>query len=274
MSLPSFDKIGKIPSREDALNSIIVSVAMEEEALALIMEAESEKLRYAMKVLEGEEGGGLETLLKFNDSVERTIGSIIELESILKEKLKLAVDSLPKPPLPPKPPKPPPIPPKPPPKPPIPPFPPKPTPPLPKPCQKRCMAVFYANERYRWSAGRTLHFLEDFCHRHKNTCCIKSIRRCGNSYIELPKNTGFDVQFNFVLRNSCRCPAFMEVRHETGDKILFDKVYEIQMCGSQGQFRDTLHLGFDFCRKSLLSFRLLGEHHFNIVEAEVVIKQR
>lgn len=77
-------------TKETAVGSIIESVAMEEAALAHILNAESEKL-LAVVNLPGVTPG---ELLAVNRSVKETISAIIRLELLLKAKLELYQDAI------------------------------------------------------------------------------------------------------------------------------------------------------------------------------------
>ncbi|HZJ84476.1 MAG TPA: hypothetical protein VFD02_02865 [Syntrophomonadaceae bacterium] len=73
---------------DDAINLMLASVALEELALAHIMNAEAEKLQYILGTLE--DGEPLETpptmeeLLTINQSVERTLRSVLKNQMLLQ----------------------------------------------------------------------------------------------------------------------------------------------------------------------------------------------
>lgn len=75
-------------TRETAVGAIIGSVAMEEAALAHILNAESEKILAAVEI----DGVTPEELIAVNRSVESTLQAIIRLELLLKAKLDLFGD--------------------------------------------------------------------------------------------------------------------------------------------------------------------------------------
>lgn len=77
-------------TRCQAITDIIESVALQEAALAHILNAEGEKLQAAIKIPDI----NAEELLEFNQSVEETIGTIAQLETALQEKLSLFADCL------------------------------------------------------------------------------------------------------------------------------------------------------------------------------------
>lgn len=72
-------------TRCQAINDIIESVALQQAALSHILNAEGEKLQSAVRL---EEIGPAE-LLQFNQSVEKTIRTVAQLEVILQSKLQL-----------------------------------------------------------------------------------------------------------------------------------------------------------------------------------------
>lgn len=72
-------------TREEAVGDIIESVALEESALAHILNAESEKL---LAVVENA-AATPEELLAVNKSVQNTVSAIARLEMLLKAKLEM-----------------------------------------------------------------------------------------------------------------------------------------------------------------------------------------
>lgn len=91
MSLPSFPDKDKLPTREEVVNQIISSIAMEELGLSHIINAEGEKLQYALGTIPGvngpEEPMTMDDLLKLNESVHKTLDSTVMNQFFLKEKL-------------------------------------------------------------------------------------------------------------------------------------------------------------------------------------------
>ncbi len=95
-----------------AATSILQSIALQEAALAHIINAEGEKIQRVVSM----ECINLKDLVELNESVAETIEKVTILEKILKEKAELIIPLLeeeeeescpwPKPPRPPKPPKP------------------------------------------------------------------------------------------------------------------------------------------------------------------------
>jgi len=93
MSLPSFIKPSEIPTSDQAIASIILSVAMEEMAISHILEAESEKINYIIEATKN--SGDITNLIAVNDSVNEVLKSIIKLQAILKTKLEVATNYVP-----------------------------------------------------------------------------------------------------------------------------------------------------------------------------------
>ena len=132
MSLPKFPKPGTTLTRDQALDAILTSIAMEEVALSHIINAEGEKIKYILKSAQ-ENKADVCDVLKVNESVSSMLEQVNDMQIILKNKLRWALKYLPKPEEPPcpepKPPCPKPKPPCPKPRPPW----PRPEPPCPKP---------------------------------------------------------------------------------------------------------------------------------------------
>lgn len=152
------------------------------------------------------------------------------------------------------------------PRPPIPPCPcprPCPNPPHPPdpPHCKRCVAVFLADNRFLWSAGRTLILREDPCRHHENTCCIKVQRRQGDTFIVLPAGMDFTADIDFELRNPRRTPVTIELIHQVGNMPPDVKLYTFDSGESRIELRDTVRLqqhGHGQ-RQGQLSFRLASD---------------
>ena len=230
-------------TREEALIAIVASIAKEEESLAALIKAESEKINFAIERTDG----NMCMLLKINESVDSVITHVGELQLILKNKLGLALSYLPKPPSPC-----PPIPPVPPPKPP-------------------CHAVFTADSRYCWSAGKTLILEERPC--SKNNCGLKSIKKKCDSFILLPAGKNFTVKVDFEGVKLGRSHATIELKQESGDTELFSRRYYFK--GRDVLIYDTIKLkqNKNRWRDSLLSFRLISESGLEFKRAIVTISE-
>ena len=99
-------------TREQALTMVVASIAMEESALSRIINAEGDKLRYILDRCQ-EASGCAETskeILEVNESVTRLMDAVAQNQTILRNKLALALEAggcPPEPPCPPMPPCPP-----------------------------------------------------------------------------------------------------------------------------------------------------------------------
>ena len=95
MSLPQFPADPSKLTREDAINKVIVSIAMEELGLSHILNAEGEKLQYVLGTLNGISGPGatVEEVLKVNESVSDLLEKAASNQRALSDKLKAAVSA-------------------------------------------------------------------------------------------------------------------------------------------------------------------------------------
>jgi len=92
MSMPKFPENTGL-TREDAINQIISSIAMEELALSHILNAEGEKIQYVLGTLETQppRPATIEEVLKTNDSVRKVIESASNSQMFLKAKMSEAL---------------------------------------------------------------------------------------------------------------------------------------------------------------------------------------
>ena len=96
MSMPEFPKSKTILTREEAINAILTSIAMEETALSHILNAEGEKIQFAIEHIKKSDGNNdLQMLLKVNKSAASIIDQISDIQIILKNKMRLVLGSLP-----------------------------------------------------------------------------------------------------------------------------------------------------------------------------------
>lgn len=97
MSLPKIPDINPNISlkREDSINMLIASVALEEIAMAHILNAEGEKIQYILGTLEGGKDPGEITVcdvMKVNKSVNKTLMNAIATEMLLLFKLEDVIE--------------------------------------------------------------------------------------------------------------------------------------------------------------------------------------
>ncbi|MCL1936602.1 MAG: hypothetical protein FWF57_09555 [Defluviitaleaceae bacterium] len=90
MSMPKFPEKSTIFTRDEAINAIITSIAMEEAALGNILNAESEKIKFAIKYIK-ENNYSPKYLVDINKSVENVVLAANDMQIILKNKLDIAI---------------------------------------------------------------------------------------------------------------------------------------------------------------------------------------
>ena len=97
MSLPSFPNIDPPIQREDAVNQILSSIAMEELGLSHILNAEGEKLQYILGTLPGLSGPAatVEDVLSANESVRNLLKTAVQNQIFLKSKMQGALEASP-----------------------------------------------------------------------------------------------------------------------------------------------------------------------------------
>lgn len=97
MSLPSFPVSGPPIEREDAVNQILSSIAMEEPGLGHILNAEGERLQYILGTLPGLSGppATVGDVLAANDSVRGMLETAAQNQLFLKTKMQKALTASP-----------------------------------------------------------------------------------------------------------------------------------------------------------------------------------
>ena len=97
MSLPSFPNIDPPIQRENAVNQILSSIAMEELGLSNILNAEGEKLQYILGTLPGLSGPAatVEDVLSANESVRNLLKTAVQNQLFLKSKMQGALEASP-----------------------------------------------------------------------------------------------------------------------------------------------------------------------------------
>ena len=95
MSQPKFPSPPDI-SRDDALNMLLTSIAMEELGLSHIINAEGEKLQYILGTLKCDDGTkpSLEQLLQVNNSITCLLDSVMQNQIFLKAKMEKVLNSI------------------------------------------------------------------------------------------------------------------------------------------------------------------------------------
>jgi len=87
MSMPQFPKLDL--TLEQSINSILTSIAMEEAALSHILNAEGEKIQYALANC-----ADLKQVTELNQSVTCLMETVLDLQIALKSKMRLALSYL------------------------------------------------------------------------------------------------------------------------------------------------------------------------------------
>ncbi|WP_071392824.1 hypothetical protein [Bacillus tuaregi] len=82
-------------NREDVVNLLLASIALEELGLAHLVNAEAEKIQYALGTLPGlSPAATLQDLLQVNESVQDMLDLVIKKELLLDNKLRQIMNSI------------------------------------------------------------------------------------------------------------------------------------------------------------------------------------
>ncbi len=92
MSMPEISRQDQ--SFEDVLSEVVESIASEENALSRMIEAETEKLRFAVDYIKRGDGD-IQKLIEVNKSAAALLQQINDMQLILKNKLSIAVSRIP-----------------------------------------------------------------------------------------------------------------------------------------------------------------------------------
>ncbi len=97
MSMPNIPNVDSEINitREDALNLIVASIGFEELGLAHLINAEAEKVQFALGTLEtAESAQDIETIMEINTSVDKVLKDVIKKELLLAMKFEDAIDAI------------------------------------------------------------------------------------------------------------------------------------------------------------------------------------
>ena len=84
--------------RDDVINLLLASIALEELGLAHIINAEAEKIQYVIGTLPGlTPAATLTQILAVNESVQDMLDLVIKKELLLESKLKEVIKTIPRP---------------------------------------------------------------------------------------------------------------------------------------------------------------------------------
>ncbi|SDB82875.1 hypothetical protein [Shouchella lonarensis] len=94
-NMPNFTPTITI-DRDDVVNLLLASIAMEEMGLAHIINAEGEKIQYVLGTLPGITGppATVAQIIEINESVESMLDAIFKKEMVLESKLKNVIKIL------------------------------------------------------------------------------------------------------------------------------------------------------------------------------------
>ena len=98
MSMPSYVDTVPVLDRESVINQILASIALEELALSHVINAEGEKIQFALGTLQipdrGLSGGiTIANLVELNESVAATLQATAENQTALTQKLQAVLDA-------------------------------------------------------------------------------------------------------------------------------------------------------------------------------------
>ena len=95
MNLPKFLQNSSDITRDDAINMILTSIAMEEVGLSHILNAEGEKIQYALGTLNGVTGPNatIKEVLQINESVGSLLGAVVKNQEHLSGKMAAALNA-------------------------------------------------------------------------------------------------------------------------------------------------------------------------------------
>lgn len=95
MSMPNIPNLNPTISinRDDTINLILSSIGMEELSLAHIVNAEAEKIQFALGTLETADGAAsLEDIMNVNNSAKRMLRDVIKNQMLIGMKMEDTVD--------------------------------------------------------------------------------------------------------------------------------------------------------------------------------------
>jgi len=253
MSMPKFPKPETILNRDQALNAILTSIALEETAIGHVIEAESKKIQYVIECAKTNncDCADMQKILDTNQSVANLIEKATIMQVVLKDKLSAVLKYLPPhPPCPPIPPKPP-----------CPPVP----PPIP-PCH--CTSVFSAIAEKEWSCGTALALKET--KRCKNGA--KLCQRHQDTRILLPGCQKYKFELELTAMNKSACPIIIEMEFKRGNEIIHRESISRKDAKCFVQIEHSLMYKTQCDEKEhAVAIRLLTPKKLNIIRGKVMV---
>ena len=240
MSMPQLPSPDTILTREQAINAILASIAMEETALGHLINAESEKIQYAIEYVKSKNSSAdLQKLLEINKSAAAMLEQIGDIQVTLKNKLRLAMSCFP------------------------------PTPPLP-PCPPCfCQSVFLAVTDCVWASGCLLCFTEA-------ARCENGVHLCKDcrSGILLAGGKKYIIELTLDSVAIEPCPVLVEAELRCGGNVIHSKelASEVHKCSERISQRLTWDTppGHECCA---LTIRLLSPKCLKISSGKILIRE-
>lgn len=248
MSMPEFPEPNTSLKREQVINAILMSIAMEETALSHIINAEGEKIQYAIEYVKSNNcSADLQKLLEVNESAASLIERINEMQIILKSKLRLVVSCLP-------------------------PNTSEPT----QPCSNQsnpscqCTSIFSAIAGQEWFHCNTLRLEE-------TSDCKNSIKLCHDncgSLILLPCDKKFKLELYLEMINKRSCPITIEILLQDKCSTIFSEKFtndtkKYRVCLSDSLILETL----DSHKENILTLRLHSPQSLKIINGKIMLTE-
>ncbi len=226
MSQPTFPPVDPDLTRDDVLNMLLASIAMEELGLSHIINAEGEKIQHVLGTLNNceQSAASVEDALRVNRSVRDLIESATQYQSLLKSKMERVLEYI-GPPCPPKPPCPP-----------DPPCPPR--PPWPPGCA-HCTGAFAFTPRRRMCPGAFFTWEEEAL---KGRCVRRAPEDCTAILLEPGRLYELSFLANFQSTADCGTPLSIALELACGEEQREPFVYHAP-CGARGAPTTLLFAG-------------------------------
>ena len=96
MSMSQFPADAKGLTRENVINQILTSIAMEELGISHVLNAEGEKIKFVLGELEGSKPmtkATIDEVLKVNQSVQNLLEIVTQQQILLKQKMVKALNA-------------------------------------------------------------------------------------------------------------------------------------------------------------------------------------
>jgi len=246
MSMPKLPEPDTILTKEQAINAILTSIALEETALSHIITAESEKIKYVLSCVKNDKCTDIGMLLKVNESAANMLDRVNDMQIILKNKLRLACNCLPECPHPK-------------PCPPCPPVPPKPP----------CTTILLASTAYPWQGCSALDL-------EKKHCCDNGVevqRHEGVTFVLLPASRKYKIEIVLELHSKSESCITIEVKVASGNEVIYLKEHMYRDDKQHIELSSVFEPETPHRKASKLSIRLLSVDSLKILRGKVSITE-